>query len=288
MCVGGVCVGDNPVICTPLDECHVAGTCDRATGLCSNPDRWFYSLQPLSTTIAEPDESFTAELTSICVGAGAQGVYTARGYLVDVPVDAPQYLVDYYFAGGVSWTRSGIFTTIADGSASFEIDMPSPRDPDNIARMPVKSVRVFLPNGDYVQAPVADTFQVWKVVPVIRFTVVWGLDADGTTAYCGGDWVQTVFTPKLWVFTRNVPPGPWLKFESFEDGYVEENIEVPAPLPTDLFQAVLVPSRPDPYQAFPWCAGGLGQYASYSELTSTISAVGAPYIDNPQIGRAHV
>lgn len=36
-CQGGVCVGANPVLCTPLDQCHVAGTCIPATGQCTNP-----------------------------------------------------------------------------------------------------------------------------------------------------------------------------------------------------------------------------------------------------------
>ena len=27
------------VVCTPLDDCHVAGTCDPATGICSNPNK---------------------------------------------------------------------------------------------------------------------------------------------------------------------------------------------------------------------------------------------------------
>lgn len=36
-CQGGVCQGSNPVVCTPLDDCHVAGTCDPATGTCSDP-----------------------------------------------------------------------------------------------------------------------------------------------------------------------------------------------------------------------------------------------------------
>ena len=36
-CQAGVCVGSNPVVCTASDQCHVAGTCDPATGLCSNP-----------------------------------------------------------------------------------------------------------------------------------------------------------------------------------------------------------------------------------------------------------
>ena len=36
-CQGGVCTGGNPVVCTAFDQCHVAGTCDQNTGLCSNP-----------------------------------------------------------------------------------------------------------------------------------------------------------------------------------------------------------------------------------------------------------
>jgi hypothetical protein len=34
----GICVGAQPVVCTAMDQCHVPGTCDPATGLCSNPN----------------------------------------------------------------------------------------------------------------------------------------------------------------------------------------------------------------------------------------------------------
>ena len=37
-CHNGVCTGSNPVVCTALDQCHVAGTCDTTTGACSNPN----------------------------------------------------------------------------------------------------------------------------------------------------------------------------------------------------------------------------------------------------------
>jgi hypothetical protein len=36
-CQNGRCVGSNRIICTALDQCHDVGTCDPATGLCSNP-----------------------------------------------------------------------------------------------------------------------------------------------------------------------------------------------------------------------------------------------------------
>ncbi|HEV8608660.1 MAG TPA: hypothetical protein VGS98_01130 [Thermoanaerobaculia bacterium] len=38
-CQAGVCAGTNSVTCTPLDQCHVAGICDTATGACSNPNK---------------------------------------------------------------------------------------------------------------------------------------------------------------------------------------------------------------------------------------------------------
>jgi len=37
-CQGQACVGAEPVVCTASDDCHVAGVCDPATGLCSDPD----------------------------------------------------------------------------------------------------------------------------------------------------------------------------------------------------------------------------------------------------------
>lgn len=37
-CSSGACVGSNPVVCAPLDQCHVAGVCNGSTGLCSNPN----------------------------------------------------------------------------------------------------------------------------------------------------------------------------------------------------------------------------------------------------------
>src|SRR5262249_21773445 len=38
-CEAGACVGANPVVCTALDQCHDAGVCDPASGICSNPEK---------------------------------------------------------------------------------------------------------------------------------------------------------------------------------------------------------------------------------------------------------
>jgi hypothetical protein len=36
-CQGGVCTGGNPINCPAPDQCHDPGTCNPATGTCSNP-----------------------------------------------------------------------------------------------------------------------------------------------------------------------------------------------------------------------------------------------------------
>src|SRR5207245_582788 len=38
-CQGGTCTAGNSVTCTAQDQCHDAGTCNPATGLCSNPSK---------------------------------------------------------------------------------------------------------------------------------------------------------------------------------------------------------------------------------------------------------
>ena len=48
----GVCVGANPVVCGALDICHLAGTCDSNSGICSNP------VAP--PVVDVPDDSFVA------------------------------------------------------------------------------------------------------------------------------------------------------------------------------------------------------------------------------------
>ncbi len=36
-CQGEVCVGGTPIVCTQIDECHQAGTCNPLSGTCTNP-----------------------------------------------------------------------------------------------------------------------------------------------------------------------------------------------------------------------------------------------------------
>lgn len=74
-CQDGVCAGGNPVVCAPLDQCHVAGTCDPATGQCSNPPADFG---------AACDDGDACTTGDHCVG----GVCTGTSTLCQ-PVDDP-------------------------------------------------------------------------------------------------------------------------------------------------------------------------------------------------------
>ena len=63
-CQGGSCVGGSPVICTALDQCHVPGVCNPATGVCSNPS------SPNGTSCDDGDACTTGDTCSggVCAG----------------------------------------------------------------------------------------------------------------------------------------------------------------------------------------------------------------------------
>jgi len=63
-CQGGACSGGNPVVCTALDQCHIAGTCTPATGLCTNP------FQPNGTSCNDGNE---CTITDMCTNGACAG-----------------------------------------------------------------------------------------------------------------------------------------------------------------------------------------------------------------------
>jgi hypothetical protein len=83
---GGSCTGVNPVTCTALDSCHVAGTCAPATGLCSNPNA------PDGTACTDGDLCTTCQ-AGVCTDVTCEGVACAfascnpASGCVFVPVD---------------------------------------------------------------------------------------------------------------------------------------------------------------------------------------------------------
>jgi hypothetical protein len=63
-CQAGVCVGEDPLTCTALDQCHDAGVCEPATGQCSDP--------------AKPDgvqcnDGSACTQRDVCVGGTCEG-----------------------------------------------------------------------------------------------------------------------------------------------------------------------------------------------------------------------
>src|SRR5207249_4992487 len=63
-CQNGTCTESNPVVCTASDQCHLAGTCDPATGRCSNPNA------PDGTACKDGNACTTSETCrgGVCVG----------------------------------------------------------------------------------------------------------------------------------------------------------------------------------------------------------------------------
>ncbi|MBC8293446.1 MAG: hypothetical protein H8E45_09820, partial [Proteobacteria bacterium] len=67
-CVGGVCGGTDlcaTVTCTASDQCHVAGSCDQATGLCSDP---------IAGNGTGCDDGDPATTSDVCTGGVCSGV----------------------------------------------------------------------------------------------------------------------------------------------------------------------------------------------------------------------
>lgn len=66
-CQSGTCVGGDPVLCTASDQCHAAGTCDAATGACSDPR------QPDGTACNDGSACTSGD---VCAQGTCRGTYT--------------------------------------------------------------------------------------------------------------------------------------------------------------------------------------------------------------------
>jgi len=66
-CQSGACTGGNPVVCPAPDQCHDAGTCNPATGACSNPGR------PDGTTCHDGNACTQTDVcqAGVCTGTNA-------------------------------------------------------------------------------------------------------------------------------------------------------------------------------------------------------------------------
>ncbi len=69
-CQNGSCTGSNPVVCTASDQCHVAGTCSPATGLCTNPN---------ASDGTACNDGVMCDFNDVCMGGVCSGTPCATG-----------------------------------------------------------------------------------------------------------------------------------------------------------------------------------------------------------------
>jgi hypothetical protein len=79
-CLSGACVGSNPVACTASDPCHVTGTCDSTTGVCSNP------LAPDGTSCNDGNACTTSDVCTAGQCTGTPGGCSSDGGVADATV----------------------------------------------------------------------------------------------------------------------------------------------------------------------------------------------------------
>jgi hypothetical protein len=127
-CQGGACVGGNPVVCTPIDACHLAGTCSSNTGLCSHPPKEPLVCAPVDqcnlpgtcdantgacSTILQPDGSTCTDGDACTQTDGCQaGACTGAD-----PVDCSDVGVCQIGAGCDAFTGECLGTPAPDGTA---------------------------------------------------------------------------------------------------------------------------------------------------------------------------
>ena len=155
-CVSGACTGSSPVVCAASDACHDVGTCDPATGLCSDPAR------PEGSACSDACTANGACQNAVCAGP-------------DTVVCSPS---DVCHVAGTCNTTTGICSNPArvDGAACDDVNacttsdacyggvcagegVPSPEEVDD-------GVRVAQSNGiatiSWNPAPGATAFEVLR------------------------------------------------------------------------------------------------------------------------------
>jgi Tol biopolymer transport system component len=153
-CQAGACTGASPVVCAASDQCHEAGTCDPATGSCSDP--------------AAPDGTACDDVVTcsgqdtcqagVCTVPGAQVQKIAFASTRHNPTGIPQvnsgeiYLMDPDGANVARLTMnafSDAFPALSpDGKGRIVFDSNRNNDPDDPVNFPVNLVDLFLMKSD--------------------------------------------------------------------------------------------------------------------------------------------
>src|SRR5438445_540209 len=107
----------NPVVCTALDQCHDAGTCDTGTGLCSDPAK------DDGTPCDDSDESTLNDActSGVCAGNPVEPLPLRADFTTGIfHASTDQTLTDNQFG-----TAATALTVVADGSGDASADFYS-------------------------------------------------------------------------------------------------------------------------------------------------------------------
>ncbi|MBK8256715.1 MAG: DNRLRE domain-containing protein [Polyangiaceae bacterium] len=109
-CQAGVCTGANPVVCTPSDQCHTVGTCNPATGVCTDP----VAADGSPCSDGNPCTSSDVCTAGACTGAGPNACTC-----VDVERGGLGNLHDAFLSGDFPWWATGndpnVYTGLSGG-----------------------------------------------------------------------------------------------------------------------------------------------------------------------------
>lgn len=111
-CQQGVCTGGQPVLCTAIDQCHAAGTCDPTSGSCTNPPK------PDGTACDDGNACTFVDTCSAGTCVGQQGEVTiaidstvpreihATRAVISGSVNGPSAIASVTIGGAVAATTS--------------------------------------------------------------------------------------------------------------------------------------------------------------------------------------
>jgi hypothetical protein len=222
-CQTGVCVGMSPKLCTALDACHVAGTCDPATGTCSNPTAPDGKSCDDGTICTTGDVCQAGSCTGVGLTCTTPATCDAIGVCAVTPVlDCVAENPDGSLVAAFGYLNgaSGA-VAIPVGSTNFL----SPGDADR--GQPTN----FISGGQHF----------WVYVPLTGGSVTWRLGAGSATA--------TPTSPRCPPFPTGGDDdtetnGDAVKFTTPADAHAPDPADVPAKTSNNLYPRVTLPNVP--------------------------------------------
>ncbi len=170
-CQSGVCTGTNPIACAAADVCHVTGTCDRVTGVCSQPNAPNGTSCSDGNACTQPDSC----QSGTCVGQGAADC-----------------LVTPRFEGiaSIGGVTQAVFSYTNTSNENVDIPYGSDNslsDTTGLLSTPPVAVPEWFLSGDHPGA---------LVVPMTTSTLTWTVRRLSATANLAGPTLPTHDTPR--------------------------------------------------------------------------------------------